>query len=264
MPNYCDNMLTIEGDASEIDRFLATCLIARKGNQELSFEAIIPIPEGLEYSYQETNEERLAVALCKVLNNMKAGVDPQRDLTMQEVLTITMQCPEGLGATAEHPEALAAELHAYIADHGLQAIAASSLQRQMQYGYDSGYEFCLSEWGTKWNAIDTMIHRESAGAVTLSFATAWSPPVAVIATAGDMFPTLRFRLDYLETGEDFSGTYTCAGDEETDEHWNGISDDMHMAVNGCLPDEDEVEDDDDQAVIEGRIDAADRTIVPAE
>lgn len=63
-----------------------------------------------------------------------------------------------------------------------------------------GYEWCLANWGTKWNACEAISDLGVA-----SFDTAWSPPEPVICALSKMFPELTFTLRYEEGGMDFSG-----------------------------------------------------------
>lgn len=78
-------------------------------------------------------------------------------------------------------------------------------------GYNSGgYEWCVKNWGTKWNA--SYPERETTynglkGAEThaLKFSTAWSPPEAVISTLHKQNPETSLTLLYKEEGMCFAG-----------------------------------------------------------
>jgi len=50
------------------------------------------------------------------------------------------------------------------------------------YGYESWYDFCIGEWGTKWDVggDETCdVNREDDKSVTLTFDSAWSPPMGL-------------------------------------------------------------------------------------
>ncbi len=66
-----------------------------------------------------------------------------------------------------------------------------------------GYEWCVNNWGTKWNAYD--IKRRDYGGFCLTFQTAWSPPLPVIAELHKRFPECRITLEFFERGMAFSG-----------------------------------------------------------
>jgi CRISPR/Cas system-associated endonuclease/helicase Cas3 len=77
-----------------------------------------------------------------------------------------------------------------------------------------GYEWCVANWGTKWelvgvNASDVNVTPIDPTKATVSydFDTAWSPPLPVIEKAGELFPTLRFSLEYEEPGMAFQGQF---------------------------------------------------------
>lgn len=72
-------------------------------------------------------------------------------------------------------------------------------------GFNSGgYEWCIDNWGTKWNACDAEVFPIEGG-VGYRFDTAWSPPSPVVAALSLAFPELEFTLRFEEGGADFSG-----------------------------------------------------------
>ena len=81
-------------------------------------------------------------------------------------------------------------------------------------GYNSGgYEWCIKNWGTKWNAchLDAYdpnpedLGYKDEGELLFKFDTAWSPPIPVIKKMGKEFPNLKLTLLYFETGCAFNG-----------------------------------------------------------
>lgn len=88
-----------------------------------------------------------------------------------------------------------------------------------------GYEWCIENWGTKWNACDVIMPEQPADGdgsdfleVVINFQTAWSPPLPVILAASEKFPELAFALKYFECGVGFNGRFFCeAGRVVSDE-----------------------------------------------
>jgi len=87
------------------------------------------------------------------------------------------------------------------------------------YGYASWYDFAIGEWGCKWDISnggdDYEIKKVNAGyAVTLSFDTAWSPPINFY----DKLVELEFDVEamYYESGENFCGQYFDGSEENYD------------------------------------------------
>ena len=84
------------------------------------------------------------------------------------------------------------------------------------YGYASWYDFAIGEWGCKWDISNGgdgyKIKKVDNGySVTLSFDTAWSPPINFY----DKLVELEFTVDamYYEPGVNFCGQYYDGSDE---------------------------------------------------
>ena len=87
-------------------------------------------------------------------------------------------------------------------------------------GYNSGgYDWCIANWGTKWNACEAYTDDGYS-----SFDTAWSPPLPVIEKLSKMFPTLRCVIRFEEGGMDFSGIYVFENGMVTDSKEGGYDD----------------------------------------
>jgi hypothetical protein len=87
------------------------------------------------------------------------------------------------------------------------------------------YEERLEKWGTQWAGYDVSIGEDS-----ISFFTAWSPPIPVIGKLAELHKDLVFRLEYYETGTAFRGVVTAKWrDGEVmveDSSWNMTDEDF--------------------------------------
>lgn len=86
-----------------------------------------------------------------------------------------------------------------------------------KYGHATWYDFCVSEWGTKWDVGGngyTAEISEDGSTMTMAFESAWSPPVA----AYEKFEELGFRVTamYHEPSMGYCGMYDEHGDEYYD------------------------------------------------
>lgn len=77
--------------------------------------------------------------------------------------------------------------------------------RRPRDGYNPrGYQWCVLNWGTKWNACRVRVGAPECwgddASVEINFETAWSPPKPVIERAATLFPDLSFDLRYFESG----------------------------------------------------------------
>ena len=71
-------------------------------------------------------------------------------------------------------------------------------------GYNSGgYEWSVNNWGTKWNAYD-VVRKDN----TITFETAWSPPLPIISKIHADNPNVMLRFEYKEPGVEFGGCQT--------------------------------------------------------
>jgi hypothetical protein len=99
-----------------------------------------------------------------------------------------------------------------------------------KYGYASWYDFCVNEWGTKWDvqAYDEANVFNDGLTLTVGFDSAWSPPVEAYRKLEE----LGFEVDamYYEPGMGFCGEYVNGSDETYD--IPGTSDE----VSECIPD----------------------------
>lgn len=80
------------------------------------------------------------------------------------------------------------------------------------------YDWCVSNWGTKWNADTYNISDEA-----IFFGTAWSPPVPVIAELAKLVQK-DLRLIYIEEGMGFCGEFLANSDGSTEDNYYDICD----------------------------------------
>jgi hypothetical protein len=90
------------------------------------------------------------------------------------------------------------------------ALEASQQENLNNHNYKDWYDFCVNEWGTKWDITETEPEHTEIS-LTASFETAWSPPIAAM----DKFLTLGFdvKLYYCEPGMQFAGIYENGNDD---------------------------------------------------
>ena len=81
------------------------------------------------------------------------------------------------------------------------------------HGYATWYDYCVNEWGTKWDVggDDGNISEATENSITLYFDSAWAPPVA----AYEKLEGLGFRVNamYHEPGVSFAGIYKDGEDD---------------------------------------------------
>lgn len=75
-----------------------------------------------------------------------------------------------------------------------------------------GYDWCLRNWDTKWNAYD-VVREVRKRSLFYSWQSAWGPPIKVITQLAVMFPHLRFVHKFFEHGCAFQGRYVYENGE---------------------------------------------------
>lgn len=74
------------------------------------------------------------------------------------------------------------------------------------YGYKNWYDYCVSEWGTKWDArTENDSFNVDGHKVTIYFDTAWSPPMGIYHALEDM--GFELEATYIEQGMGYIGFY---------------------------------------------------------
>jgi hypothetical protein len=93
-------------------------------------------------------------------------------------------------------------------------LEADTKRNVEELGYGNWYDFCVGEWGTKWDCGEqgaSDIHPDGRMLHTF-FDTAWAPPV----NAYEKLVAMGFGVEamYYEGGMGFAGSFSEGGDEE--------------------------------------------------
>jgi len=128
------------------------------------------------------------------------------------------------------------------------ALIAKEEANLKKYGYKNWYDWCVSEWGTKWNAggseneemiVDYDEDQDDTGIALFTFSSAWAPPVGVYKKLKELHPDLYIQGRYYEPGVGFFGVW----DDGDDRCYNfesiekGSSDEFWTSEDGILLDE---------------------------
>jgi hypothetical protein len=81
------------------------------------------------------------------------------------------------------------------------------------YGYANWYDFCVNEWGTKWDIGNDGECQDVENGLQLTFDSAWSPPVEAYKRLEEQ--GFHIEAMYYEPGVAFCGEYTTGLGENT-------------------------------------------------
>ena len=101
-----------------------------------------------------------------------------------------------------------------------KALVAAEESNLAKYGYRNWYDWCVNNWGTKWNAggdndamqVDYDEDVNDQGIALFQFDTAWAPPLGVLEKLMDTHPELSIECRYHEPGVGFFGVWTDGSD----------------------------------------------------
>ena len=84
------------------------------------------------------------------------------------------------------------------------------------HGYGNWYDFCVNEWGTKWDVggEGDQASQDSPTDLRMNFDSAWAPPIAAMEKFQDL--GFKVKLVYWESGMCFCGLYDENGDDYFD------------------------------------------------
>lgn len=115
------------------------------------------------------------------------------------------------------PDDLMNTVKGFLGDGEEQKALELKQQKNLEkYGYQTWWEFCVNEWGTKWdigrsNEYDNEPTRLNDNEIHVYFDSAWSPPTNAYQRLEEMgFEILAY---YYEGGMGFYGQYTNGGDD---------------------------------------------------
>ena len=207
MPNHVENRIEFSGDEKQIHEMLEAIKSDKYGLGTIDFNKIIPMPESL---------------------NIEAGSATDRGLKIyREFIEIY-----NLGFTAESalkrlenipPESEAVFLKTradvgYAVDPKEWEFGKTAWNNIQKYGAPTWYEWCINNWGTKWNAYGYDEYTDYSGCDDFGFQTANDAPHSILQKLSEMYPGITFEHQWAD--EDIGcncGKRVYSGGEVIDE-----------------------------------------------
>lgn len=196
MPNWCFSTLSVSGPATHITEFIEFAK-SKTDDSVLSFRNFLPMPEALEVGAGSDGDLGYAV--------FHSESEWQRYLGYPWVRKLNITTLE--------------QLRAYVETEKPEAKAAGDLYAQnlKSYGAKHWYDWCVTYWGTKWDACSASIVQRKECNVIYSFRTAWSSADPVFLAMSAQFPYLDFYGHFDEEAGFFRFEATWLKGEKTSE-----------------------------------------------
>jgi hypothetical protein len=67
------------------------------------------------------------------------------------------------------------------------------------------YDWCVENWGTKWNSYETELRKKGSWQLVITFETAWAPPLPIIEALFKKYPEVD--IQFLSACE--GGWFAC-------------------------------------------------------
>ena len=103
------------------------------------------------------------------------------------------------------------------------------------HGYGNWYDYCVNEWGTKWDVGGDGDQATQVGPTDLrmNFDSAWAPPVPAMEKFQDL--GFKVKLVYWESGMCFCGLFDENGDDYYD-YSDMTADELEAEINPEIDD----------------------------
>ena len=204
MPNHVANHISLQGDPEKIRSMLEAIQSDELGVGSVDFNKIIPMPKSLNIE-----------AGSRTDRGLKAYRDFIEVYTFGRSADDTLKALENIPAESEKVF-LRQRTDIRREEWELGKTAWNNIR---QFGTPTWYEWCVRNWGTKWNA-----YGYDEGGVdyhdgdSLRFQTAWSAPHPVLEKLTEMFPDIELEHEWAD--EDIGqncGRYSYKAGERIEE-----------------------------------------------
>ena len=216
MPNYVSNLVEFSGDPVAVQNMLIAIKDDRYGLGTIDFNKLIPMPESLMIEAGSRTDKGL-----NAYRDFISVYTLENGITGLDLLHIPQQSEDAFLRVRTDIQSDEWEL-------GRQAF-----QNQLQYGAPTWYEWCIRNWGTKWNACGYEAGTDyGTNCKALWFETAWDAPVPVIEELARRFPEVDFTHRWAD--EDIGhncGMHEYSAGERTEEFFpDGQKDQIDFAL----------------------------------
>lgn len=174
MPNHVTNIINYSGDEKTVRQMLDQIKSDELGIGTIDFNKIAPMPESLNI-----------VAGSQTDHGLKA----YRDFI--DVYTLMGTLEKDLLHIPKASETAFLKKRADINPEEW-SLGRTAFQNLQQYGAPTWYEWCINNWGTKWNAYGYDDGSDYSEKGCLWFQTAWSAPHPIMDKIAELYPTLEF------------------------------------------------------------------------
>lgn len=204
MPNHIVNHISLQGDPKKIRSMLETIKSDEHGIGSVDFNKIVPMSKSLDIEAGSRTDR---------------GLKAYRDFIDVYTLAGTMNMEKLRNIPVESEEIFLRQRTDIRRDEW--ELGKAAWRNIRDFGAPTWYDWCISNWGTKWNAYgyseDAIDYHDGD---TLCFQTAWSAPHPILEKLTQMFPDIMLEHEWAD--EDIGqncGRYSYQNGERIEEYY---------------------------------------------
>lgn len=207
MPNWVQSKLTITG--KNADSVMLSLVDPEDDGYRFNFNKIKPMPKSLLIQSGTTASKCVSYYLTKLSNrefseimNKLLSINPlwarsQKLIDATELEATKNDLIKYNSKASNHESEIddpVLNTEQDIMDYGKRAV-----DNVIKYGYADWYDWCVENWGTKWNACNVNYYPEDDN-TTIFFQTAWADVSNLIQELSRKYPKNTFEYSYAEEG----------------------------------------------------------------
>lgn len=205
MPNHICNVLKVNGTPLRVAQIFSDIASDDPDiNEEefpgglgtIDFNKIIPMPKSLNIDSMIPAELYIAAYLSATASEDYADFGIE-SLSCDEIDKIISEWQDKYDINIAPSTFSFEKLNSVRNKKGID-LGRRYYQNYLNHGAYTWYEWCIDNWGTKWNAYDFVPTGDNS---TIVFSTAWSCVDGLIAKLSKMYPDVEF--EYAWADEDF-------------------------------------------------------------
>lgn len=250
MPNWCRQKLLVGSKAKRDLLVKAHCPInPESGAPELDFNTIKPMPEELqETEFGSRSHDGLRLILTEAdpkanyYGDRKDKLSPEDFIRFHE--TVASHCLGGnIHPLTQEDLRLLREKYKETLP-AVESLGRKCIENVKKYGAMNWYEWAMQNWGTKWNACDTVVgfaNLKGKAVPAIQFDTAWSPAIPAMRELSRLNPTIPMALIFADEQIGVGVGYVMMKGGRIDEsgRWDDFSIDAFKTAFACWDCEDE-------------------------
>ena len=202
MPNHIQNRLKFTCSPERLEEILDAIKAEDDGENRdfgrgtIDFNKVIPMPQELNIEDGSKTTDGISLYLTKINPYAKHYGTPDDKVTEEDIYSIYGKVKFRAHSGDSIPNLTQdeiAKMTQYTSEKKLLAIGKQAVNNAIKYGATTWYDWCVNNWGTKWNSYSNEFDEGE-----LSFWTAWAPPRPIIAKLSEMFPDVVIHHQWAD------------------------------------------------------------------